>query len=48
MPHEDEPIRPADLWRKLLTDWLSEKDRVAVEFRQAADERRTTSDETVD
>jgi hypothetical protein len=29
MQHEDEPCRPASLWRRLLADWLSEEDQVA-------------------
>ncbi len=54
MQHEDEPRGPANLWRRLLADWLSEEDR-AVEVSEvaegaevpdkAADERPRTSDE---
>jgi hypothetical protein len=45
MQHEDEPCRPANLWRRLLTDWLSEEDRVVEVPDKAAEERPRTSDE---
>jgi hypothetical protein len=45
MEHEDEPCRPANLWRRLLADWLSEEDRVVEDSDKAADERPRTSDD---
>jgi hypothetical protein len=54
MQHEDEPCEPANLWRRLLADWLSEEGQVAAVAEvaevaevpdKAADERPRTSDE---
>ncbi len=51
MQHEDEPCEPANLWRRLLADWLSEEGQVAAVAAvaevpdKAADERPRTSDE---
>jgi len=47
MQHEEDLCRPANLWRRLMADWLLEEDQVAVEFNQVADERPVTSDEVV-
>ena len=51
MQHKGEPCRPANLWHRLLTDWLSEEDQVAevAEIAEvldkAVDERPRTRDE---
>ena len=47
MQHEEELCGPVNLWRRLMADWLSKEDQVAVEFNQVADERPVTSDEVV-
>ncbi|MDX1575076.1 MAG: hypothetical protein R3285_02710 [Kiloniellales bacterium] len=39
MQHKDETCRPDSLWRRLLSDWLSEGDRAPALRAQAADER---------
>ncbi len=36
MQHEDEPRGPANLWRRLLADWLSEEGQ-AVEVAEVAE-----------
>ncbi len=44
MQHEEELCGPVNLWRRLMADWLSKEDQVAVEFNQVADEQYASGD----
>ena len=45
MQHEDEFYRPADLWQRLMADWLSADAPVIIDFNPAVEERPTNCDE---